>query len=369
MDNSGDVRRPGDLAGRWWRESDQFEWLSGYLNARGLATATRRLMALVSAALVGMPLGLLRGPHEQPAVTAAIVACAAAVGVSYAIVWLRGWPSRVQSLMLIVSGGVVAVATILAADPVIGLVSCNGLVVLSGYLAFFHNVRTVLCSIVVAVTVGVVCALRVAAENPGSPVAVTGFWVVVEVCVAVPIAIVAVVRALGADVVRADHDALTGVLNRRAFYERTAALLSSPSGDLRLVVVMIDLDKFKQFNDTYGHVAGDQALTAVGWALRRATAGTAVIGRAGGEEFLVVDSLPEVEAQALPGHLCAAVAALPLAVTASVGAAVVPFTAVVDPASTITELVRIADAAMYRAKKGGGNRAVTEGSGRMPGQS
>lgn len=368
MDNAGDVRPRGGLAGRagrWWRESDQFEWLSGYLDARGLATPTRRLMALMSAALVGMPLGLLQGPDQQPAVTASVVACAAAVGISYAVLWLRGWPSRGQSLMLIVSGGAVAVVTILVANPVIGLVSCNGLVVLSGYLAFFHSVRTVVCSIVVAVVVGVVCALRVAAENPGSPVAVTGFWVVIEVCVAVPIAIVAVVRALGADVVRADHDALTGVLNRRAFYERTTALLTAPSGELHLVVVMIDLDKFKQFNDTHGHVAGDQALTAVGWALRRATTGTAIIGRAGGEEFLVVDSLAAVEAEALPGRLCVAVAALPHAVTASVGAAVVPFTAVVDPASAITELVRVADAAMYRAKSGGGNRAVTDVSGRM----
>ena len=348
------------MASRWWGQPDQFEWLSGYLHARGLATATRRLMALVSAALVGMPLSLLRASDQHVGVTVAIIVCAAAVGFGFAVLWLRSWPSRVQSLMLIVCGGLVAVATILATEPVSALISCNGLVVLCGYLAFFHSVRTVICSIIIAVITGALCALRVAEAFPGSPVAVTGFWVVVEVCVVVPIAIVAVVRTLGADVVRSDHDALTGVLNRRAFYERAASLLTSPSSDQRLVVVMIDLDKFKQLNDTYGHVAGDQALTAVGWTLRMANASTAIIGRAGGEEFLVVDCLPADQAEALPVRLCAEIAALPHTVTASVGAAIVPFTGVGDPATSITELVRIADTAMYRAKSDGGNRVVAE---------
>ena len=317
-------------------------------------------MAMVSAALVGMPLGLLHAPYQHVGVTVAITVAAAAVGVGYAILWLRVWPSRVQSLMMIACGGLVAVCAILAAEPVSALISCNGLVVLCGYLAFFHSVRSVICSIIIAVLVGALCALRVAEAMPGSAVAVTGFWVVVEVCVAVPIAIVAVVRTLGADVVRSDHDALTGVLNRRAFYERAATLLTSPSSELRLVVIMIDLDKFKQLNDTYGHFAGDQALTAVGWALSKANASTAIIGRSGGEEFLVVDCLPADQAEALPVRLCTAIAALPHPVTASVGAAIVPFTGVVDPATSITELVRIADTAMYRAKADGGNRVVAE---------
>ena len=317
-------------------------------------------MAVVSAALVGMPLGLLHAPYQHVGVTVAIIVGAAAVGVSYAILWLRAWPSRIQSLMMIACGGLVAVSAILAAEPVSALISCNGLVVLCGYLAFFHSVRSVICSIISAVIVGALCAHRVAEAIPGSPVAVTGFWVVIEVCVAVPIAIVAVVRTLGADVVRSDHDALTGVLNRRAFYERAASLLTTPSSDQRLVVVMIDLDKFKQLNDTYGHFAGDQALTAVGWALREANASSAIIGRAGGEEFLVVDCLKADQAEALPVRLCAAIAALPHPVTASVGAAIVPFTGIVDPATSITELVRIADTAMYRAKSHGGNQVVAE---------
>jgi len=317
-------------------------------------------MALVCAALASTPFGLLRAPAQHIGITIAMAVFAAVVGAGYAVLWLRGWPSRVQSLLMIACAGLVAVYTILAVEPVIALIGCNGLVVLCGYVAFFHSVRAAICSIIMAVVVGGVCAVRVAEATPGSPVAVAGFWVVVEVCVAVPIAIVAVVRTLGADVVRSDHDALTGVLNRRAFYERAASLLTSPGGGLRLVVVMIDLDKFKHLNDTYGHFAGDQALTAVGWALRKANASTAIIGRAGGEEFLVVDCLPADHAETLPERLCAAIAALPHPVTASVGAAIVPFSRVVDPSRSITELVHIADTAMYRAKSDGGNRVEAE---------
>jgi diguanylate cyclase len=260
---------------------------------------------------------------------------------------------------MIVCGGLIVVLTILAAEPVIGLISCNGLVVICGYLAFFHSVRAVVLGVTVAVATSAVCAVRAAETSLGSHLAVTGFWVTVEVCVAVPVAILAVVRTLGADVVRSDHDALTGVLNRRAFYERAVSLLSSPMGGARLVVVMIDLDKFKDLNDTFGHLAGDQALTAVGWTLRQANTSTAIIGRAGGEEFVVVDCLPADAARALPSHLCRAIAALPHSITASVGAAIVPSTAVHDPAVAIQDLVRKADSAMYTAKRAGGNRVVT----------
>ncbi|WP_307787556.1 GGDEF domain-containing protein [Mycolicibacterium sp. S2-37] len=315
-------------------------------------------MAFVSAGVAAMPIGLLHTPPQDSMLVLAVTVSAAVVGVGYGLLWLRGWPTRIQSLSMIACGGVVTMGTLFAAEPVIALISCSGLVVLCGYLAFFHSPRSVVFSILVSVVVSALCAHRAAEALPGSSVAVTGFWVVVEVTVVVPIAIVAVVRTLGVDVVRSHHDALTGVLNRRAFYERASSMLTSRGSDEHVVVVMVDLDRFKLFNDTNGHVAGDQILTAVGWALRGASGGTAIIGRVGGDEFLVLDCLPPEGSQALPQRVCAAIAALPHRVTASVGAAIVPLTAVIDPARTIGELVRVADAAMYQAKRDGGNRAV-----------
>ncbi|WP_422743973.1 diguanylate cyclase domain-containing protein [Mycobacterium sp. WMMD1722] len=350
--------RQGGLAvlRRWWTRPDHFEWLCGYLSARGLAAATRRSVAMVVVALAGMPIGLL--PRRDSVAAIVLTISAVIVGLGYAIVWLRDWPTRRQSLLMITSGGLVAVSTILAAEPLSALISCSGLVILCGYLAFFHSARDVACGMAVALAVSAVCAYRVADELPGSSVAVTGFWVAAEIIVVAPIAIEAVVRTLGADVVRSDRDALTGVLNRRAFYERASRKLTSPPvPGLRLIVVMLDLDHFKPFNDTHGHLAGDQLLTAVGWALRRANSGTAIIGRVGGDEFVVVDCLPPDRADALPPSICAAIAALPHGATTSVGAAVVPFADIDDPMRTIGDLIRLADTAMYQAKRGGGNLA------------
>ena len=179
-----------------------------------------------------------------------------------------------------------------------------------------------------------------------------GLWLVIELNLAVPLAIQTVVRTLGADVVRSDQDPLTGVLNRRAFYERATTLLTSPGDDLHLIVVMIDLDKFKKLNDAYGHLAGDQALTAVGWVLRETSNSSAIIGRFGGEEFIVIDAVPAELAERLPTQLCTAIAALPHPVTASVGAAVVRW----GSGSAMDDLIRSADAAMYAAKRAGGNQ-------------
>jgi diguanylate cyclase (GGDEF)-like protein len=229
---------------------------------------------------------------------------------------------------------------------------CTGVAILGGYAAFFHNTKAITVVVVFGIAAGAVCAIRVAAAD-GWVVATAGLWLVIELNLAVPLAIQAVVRTLGADVVRSDQDPLTGVLNRRAFYERATTLLTSPGHDLHLVVVMIDLDKFKKLNDAYGHLAGDQALTAVGWVLRETSSSSAIIGRFGGEEFIVIDAVSAEVAERMPAQLCTAIAASPHPVTASVGAAIVRW----GCGSSMEDLIRSADAAMYAAKRAGGNQA------------
>lgn len=349
------------FAARWWQQPDQFDWLTSYLHARGLHLATRRLMAVISAALVFMAFGVLGSFDEFPVLTVIVSVVACAAGIGYATMWLRKWPTRIQSLSMGIFGSsLIAVGSVMQTDPVIALMGCTGLAIIGGYFAFFHTTREIVLNVVIATVAGGICGLRVLAAHEGDVAALAGFWLVVELNLAVPLAIQTVVRTMGADVVRSDHDALTGLLNRRAFYERATAVLTSPTNELYLLVVMIDLDKFKHLNDTYGHIAGDQALTAVGWALRQASPESAIIGRAGGEEFLVLTTLARDEAEQLPDTLCAAIASLPHPVTASVGAALAPWRAVPNATSAIENLIRTADAAMYRAKRDGGNRALVE---------
>ncbi len=341
---------------RWWRQPDQFDWLTGYLRARGLGVAMRVLMTMISGALVLISVALVSTPTRSPAVAMIAAVVAAVTGVTYAALWVRRWPTRFESLSLaVIAGAVVAVDAPLQPDPAIGLLACTSLAIVGGYVAFFHSTKAVVYTVVLSAVAGAFCATRML-DTHGAAVATVVYWLVLELNLAVPLGIQGVVRTLGADVVRSDHDPLTGLLNRRAFYERATTLLTAPFSDLHLLVVMIDLDKFKALNDTYGHIAGDQALAAVGWALREASTAAAIVGRFGGEEFIVIDALPHKTAIVLPDQLCAAIAALPQPVTASVGAAVVRWDGVADPAAAIEALIRAADTAMYTAKHNGGNQ-------------
>lgn len=356
MDDGG-TPRSGDYGKRalwrsWWH-ADQFDWLSGYLRARGLERPTRILMAVFSSALMLDAVATVTLPQVPVVVRVAYSVIAVAVSLRYAALWLRAWPTRRQSLALVwLASPVAAVGNLVQPQPMLALIGCAGMLIISGYAAFFHSTKAICISVMFSVVAALVCAVRIASADD-LHTAIAGFVVVVELSCAVPLAIQAVVRTLGADVLRSDQDPLTGVLNRRAFYERASTLLSAPGHDLYLVVLMIDLDKFKKLNDEHGHMAGDEALTAVGWALRRTTDGSAIIGRFGGEEFIVIDAVPANVAEQLPVKVCAAIAALPHLVTASVGAAVRKW----DGGAAIDDLIRAADEAMYVAKRAGGNRS------------
>ena len=163
---------------------------------------------------------------------------------------------------------------------------------------------------------------------------------------------------------RATTDPLTGLLNRAAFEERALAELARASRTGRsLAVAMLDVDHFKSFNDRFGHLAGDAALTAVARALARTVRGIDAAGRYGGEEFIVL--LVEADAKAAlqaAERIRAAVASLgppriPLGVTVSAGIAIHRGD---FERTSLESLVARADAALYAAKRAGRDRAVLE---------
>ena len=95
----------------------------------------------------------------------------------------------------------------------------------------------------------------------------------------------------------ATMDLLTGVLNRQALLSRLDAELDRAARyGHQLSIILVDIDHFKRLNDTYGHVAGDQMLHAVAEVLRASVRGVDIVGRYGGEEFMVV--LPETDVDA-----------------------------------------------------------------------
>jgi two-component system cell cycle response regulator len=173
---------------------------------------------------------------------------------------------------------------------------------------------------------------------------------------------------------QATHDALTGLLNRGAVLDALRHQIERAVREARPVAVLLaDLDRFKLINDTCGHLAGDAALRATAARMKSAVRGYDVIGRYGGEEFLVV--LPGCDlaaAVARAESIRQAVAAVPLAcrngqlpMTCSIGLACHAGPAPADSDVLIQE----ADRALYAAKNRGRNRVETAPAGLFPGQS
>ncbi|GAA0888338.1 sensor domain-containing diguanylate cyclase [Rhodanobacter soli] len=161
------------------------------------------------------------------------------------------------------------------------------------------------------------------------------------------------------DMVRAlaDHDALTSVLNRRAWTERASTLLSS--GPPRpIALLFFDLDHFKLLNDRQGHNAGDRALVAVAKALATELRPADLLGRYGGEEFVaLLDGIPAQQAMQVATRLCRRVHRLEIPVSEdSLLLSVSIGVAVRREGDDVESLVDRADQAMYDAKLGGRNR-------------
>jgi len=155
-------------------------------------------------------------------------------------------------------------------------------------------------------------------------------------------------------------DKLTGLYNRRKLDELLEEeIVRAQRYQVELSVIMLDIDRFKRVNDTYGHGAGDEVLIEVAGLLRRQTRDADVLGRLGGEEFLLV--CPHSSAAAaldIAVKLRDAMAAHPFPivgqVTSSFGIASC------RPDDTAAALLARADAALYRAKGAGRNRVELE---------
>ncbi len=162
-------------------------------------------------------------------------------------------------------------------------------------------------------------------------------------------------------------DMLTGVANRRHFEERMREQWSRAIRKQQAIsVMMIDIDHFKQFNDSAGHQAGDRCLVAVAQALQGSVRDEDFVSRYGGEEFAVLMSGSKVSAMCEIGkRLQDGIRALNLAhpglaadsiVTVSGGfASILP-----QPSDQFEELIRRADYALYRAKEQGRDRIIVD---------
>ena len=159
------------------------------------------------------------------------------------------------------------------------------------------------------------------------------------------------------------RDALTGLFNRRYNDETLAREIHRAGRESSPVSVLVmDVDFFKKFNDSFGHQAGDRVLATLGSLLRKRTRGSDMASRIGGEELAVVlpgASLEDAIARA--EDIRQAVSKMPVVhegkdigpVTLSIGVAAFP-----QHGASADEIIRVADTALYRAKREGRNRVV-----------
>jgi diguanylate cyclase (GGDEF)-like protein len=354
-----------DWIRHWWRQPDHYEWLSDYLAARNLLRFTRFMMAAIVASLGLPPLLMLWSPAgpDNAATRATSVVVAATCGLM-ALMWATRWPSRGQSSVFALVSTVAVAVTCLVTAPGSGMQGCIAFAALAGYVAFFHSTRHLLLTLVAGAVTAIACAVEIAVA--GDPLqALSKLVVLVIGILAVPFSIQVLVHTLGIDALRSDTDPLTELPNRRGF-RRSALVLatkSSQDGNAHLTVVMVDLDDFKRVNDTAGHAAGDQTLTAVGDILRRSRPRDSVLGRVGGEEFVVAMSGDRRDAIGLAERVRRDIALAPSRVTASIGVASVSLFRVIphDVSGHLDRLLESADRAMYEAKRSGGNRVHVAG--------
>ncbi len=155
----------------------------------------------------------------------------------------------------------------------------------------------------------------------------------------------------------ASIDPLTGVFNRRVFFEQAEAARDRCRDGGTLTAIMFDIDHFKRVNDLYGHDVGDLAIASVA---QLAAAVGAVVGRLGGEEFgILTEGQHLSDGVKLAERLRAAIAALrlntlngKLTLTCSFGVSEH------KAGESIDDLLKRADVALYAAKTGGRNRVV-----------
>jgi diguanylate cyclase (GGDEF)-like protein len=177
---------------------------------------------------------------------------------------------------------------------------------------------------------------------------------------AIPIARLAV-RDMGTLHSAAHKDSLTGLVNRRTFEKQGATIIAAARRRRRSVgALMIDIDHFKQLNDTYGHHAGDEVLEAVAGRIAHSVAKSDLVARLGGDEMaLLLDGADLAAAQSVAARLKHAVTQTPIStnrgpiyVTVSIGASATGGT----DRARLEDVLKAADRALYASKRAGRDR-------------
>ena len=343
-----------DPAAQFYGRAGHYEWLSDYLATRGMRGATRVVMAFTAAAAAACLLALLHSV-DRPTGAVPVIMTWLAIGGGFAgaTLWCLRWPTNRQSAAFaVITAASTALACLAYPTPLPGLVGCIAFAIIGAYVAFFHSTGLVLCNFAAAAAVATSCAVRMAAT--GDPVlAAVDWWLVIQINIALPLAIQIMVRAVGADLRR---DPLTGLANRTVFNDRLSHALQVRERDGKFAVglIALDLNDFKLVNDSLGHPAGDELLKLTSERILGCVRAGDTVARLGGDEFAVLIE-GNVDHAHLVAHRVAEAFDRPFVVDGhellmrpSVGLALAEAD---EPDVSARQLLGRADIAMYSAKR------------------
>lgn len=351
----------------WYTQPFDYDWIVTHKSTRGLHRALQNVFGaatLLFAAASILMLFSSRGP--QGYLAQAWVGVVLLVQVAVALRWFFGpLPNRRDFIAFAIFGDVGLTSVLVLYEPFGALIGCGLFVVTGALCTYFLSPRWLLAHLGWCGAFIVITTVRACISNREDiPTALSGGLVIIAINSAIPMVAHIAWTAIGRDARRSLLDPLTGLLNRRGVDDAAKDMVvKSHRRRHSLVVVVVDIDRFKSVNDYFGHDAGDDVIVSVATRLSSVVGDDGVVARTGGEEFLVVLTGPIERAHDLVhriGHsLYRPDDDIP--VTVSVGAAFVtdPSDLWGDDTAVITRATRAADSMMYRAKYDGGNRTAT----------
>jgi diguanylate cyclase (GGDEF)-like protein len=348
---------------RWPREADHYYWITAYFAARDMQANLCRVVAASMWSLGLIPLLLMLssvGPQGLPkrVLAIAVAVCCFAMG----LLWLRHrWPTRAESQLCVLVGTVcIAVSCIIVANPVVGVLGATSFAVLSAFTMSFHSFR--LLAVVWAVCAATLAVLVVRLASIDTALAISSVVLVTLINVFVAVACRMAVRMIDIETRYGDIEPLTGLLNRDAFFERATTLIGAHgrSDDRFLVVMVLFLDGFSLLTDMAGTRGGNRARVAIGQRLREAVRRETILAHVGEAEFLIAELFTAPDPDPLIQRIRSTVNTAPFRLTTSIGVVTTPLRPLADHPSpdVVEELLTIATAAMFDARKGGGDQAV-----------
>ncbi|MEZ0054160.1 diguanylate cyclase (GGDEF)-like protein [Mycobacterium sp. MAA66] len=368
LSHSGSFAQYGPRVRQWWSEPVDYAAQVAYFAKRSMSQTIKVAIGLGNGMNAATPLALLL-PTVAPDKPAARIAVVMFAVMMFVWAWLwcsRPWPSRSVSIGFIVSCDI-GIAMVSLQDPnwLTGFWGFNAFAQISVYLLFFDGPKVFAVHGAWIVATATAFAARISADaHVGAAVMVARLLAIVVPAVSATMGIQLGIWDLRNDANESLTDPLTGLLNRRGLHLHIGDLLRDNTTMASEVAVMVvDLDRFKQINDNFGHGVGDEVLIRTAQRITAAVRGSALVARTGGEEFVIVDLTDPGRAEFIAERIRYAIAA-PAAhpATASIGlscSARADFTTLGgDPTVQLDAIIARADSALFDAKRRGGNATI-----------